>query len=71
VTASSAEIICRVGVYRQFWHIPAAWIFELPSFIADMTDEDAISKFYSSSFAPPLLNDPIELQTKFGALPDV
>ncbi len=65
VTESSAEIICRVGVYRQFWHIPADWIFELPSFIADVTGDrkkdDSISKFYSSSVAPSLLDDPIEL----------
>ena len=65
VTESSAEIICRVGVYRQFWHVPADWIFELPSFIIDVTVDreknDLISKFYSSSVAPSLLDDPIEL----------
>lgn len=75
VTESSAEIICRVGVYRQFWHVPADWIFELPSFIADVTGNgekyDSISKFYSSSIAPSLLDDPIELLTTFGELPDV
>ncbi|MEG5059123.1 hypothetical protein QUB60_06435 [Microcoleus sp. A2-C5] len=65
VTESSAEIICRVGVYRQFWHVPADWIFELPSFIVDVTvgveKDDSISKFYSSSVAPSLLDEPIEL----------
>ena len=65
VTESSAEIICRVGVYRQFWHVPADWIFELPSFIVDVTvggeKDDLIDKFYSSSVAPSLLDDPIEL----------
>lgn len=75
VTESSAEIICRVGVYRQFWHVPAEWIFELPSFIADVTGDgektDSISNFYSSSVAPLLLDDPIELPTTFGELPDV
>ena len=75
VTESSAEIICRVGVYRQFWHIPAAWIFELPSFVTDITSsgekDDSISKFYSSSVAPPLLDDPLELQTTSGELPNV
>lgn len=75
VTESSAEIICRVGVYRQFWHVPADWIFELPSFIADVTNtgekDDSISKFYSSSVAPSLLDDPLELPTTFGELPDV
>jgi len=65
VTESSAEIICRVGVYRQFWHVPADWIFELPSFIVDVTvggeKDDLIDKFYSCSVAPSLLDDPIEL----------
>jgi len=65
VTESSAEIICRVGVYRQFWHVPADWIFELPSFIVDVTvggkKDDWIHKFYSCSVAPSLLDDPIEL----------
>ncbi|MCL1472059.1 hypothetical protein [Argonema antarcticum] len=65
VTESSAEIICRVGVYRQFWHVPADWIFELPSFIVDVTvggeKDDLISNFYSCSVAPSLLDDPIEL----------
>jgi PRTRC genetic system protein A len=65
VTESSAEIICRVGVYRQFWHVPADWIFELPSFIVDVTvggeKDDLIDKFYSSSVAPSLLDGPIAL----------
>ena len=65
VTELSAEIICRVGVYRQFWHVPADWIFELPSFIIDVTvggeKNYLIDKFYSSSVAPALLDDPIEL----------
>jgi PRTRC genetic system protein A len=63
VTESSAQIICRVGVYRQFWHVPADWIFELPSFIVDVTKDEekgnSVSKFYSSSVAPCLLDDPI------------
>lgn len=65
VTESSAQIICRVGVYRQFWHVPADWIFELPSFIVDVTKDNSVYKFYSSSVAPCLLDDPI------GDLPDV
>lgn len=75
VTELSAEIICRVGVYRQFWHVPADWIFELPSFIADVTNtgekKASISKFYSSSVAPSLLDDPLELPTTFRELSDV
>jgi len=59
VTESSAQIICRVGVYRQFWHVPADWIFELPSFIVDVTKDYSVYKFYSSSVAPRLLDDPI------------
>lgn len=64
VTEASAEIICRVGVYRQFWHVPAAWVFELPSFITDVTEEEkegSICKFYSNSVAPPLFDKPMEL----------
>ncbi|MEZ2279333.1 MAG: hypothetical protein ACBR12_20725 [Microcoleus sp.] len=54
-----------MGVYRQFWHIPADWIFELPSFIVDVTvggeKNYLIDKFYSSSVAPSLLDDSLEL----------
>jgi hypothetical protein len=29
------KISVRVGVYGQFWHIPADWVFELPKYFKD------------------------------------
>ena len=60
VNTKEPEIRVRVGIFRNYWDIPASDVFELPEFMRDISCDPAIAyKFYSNTNSP-ILNDSLD-----------